>query len=121
MNPGPPRTQAQVMGGEAEGDAARFLERQGVRLLARNYRTRFGEIDLIAMDGEVLAFVEVRMRSSGRFGGALESITTAKQRRIASAAAHFLQRFPGEPRCRFDVVILQEGPPQWHKAAFEAG
>jgi putative endonuclease len=121
MNPAPSRTRAQVTGGEAEGDAARFLERHGLRLVARNYRTRFGEIDLIAMDGEVLVFVEVRMRSSGRFGGALESVTAGKQRRIASAAGHFLQRYPGEPRCRFDVVVLQEGPPQWHKAAFEAG
>jgi putative endonuclease len=119
MSSMPPRTQAQVSGGEAERDAARFLERQGLTIVARNYHTRFGEIDLVAMEGEVLVFVEVRLRSSGRFGGAAASITRAKQARIASAAARFLQRFPRPPRCRFDVVVVQDGPPQWLKAAFE--
>lgn len=121
MNAPPPRTPAQVSGGEAEHGAARFLERQGLTIVARNYRTRLGEIDLVAMEGEVLVFVEVRMRSSARFGGAAESITPRKQSRIAAAAGHFLRRFPRPPRCRFDVVLLQEGPPQWLKAAFEAG
>ena len=116
-----PRTAAQLSGGEAEHGAARFLERQGLRIVARNYRARVGEIDLVALHGEVLVFVEVRMRSSSRFGGAAESITRRKQSRIAAAAGHFLQRFGGAPRCRFDVVILQEGPPQWIQAAFEAG
>lgn len=120
MNAESPRTQAQVSGGEAEHGAARFLEHQGLKIVARNYHTRFGEIDLVAMEGEVLVFVEVRMRSSARFGGAAASITRAKQARIASAAARFLQRFPRAPRCRFDVVVVQDGPPQWIKAAFEA-
>jgi putative endonuclease len=119
MNEARPRTPAQVSGGEAEGDAARYLERQGLSIVTRNYRTRFGEIDLVAMEGEVLVFVEVRMRSSGRFGGAAGSITGAKQARLIAAAGHFLKRFRHPPRCRFDVVILQEGPPQWLRAAFE--
>ena len=119
MNTAPPRTAAQASGGEAEQGAARFLERQGLTIVARNYRTRLGEIDLVAMEGEVLVFVEVRMRSSARFGGAAESISGRKQARIAAAAGHFLARFRQAPRCRFDVVLVEEGPPEWIKAAFE--
>lgn len=113
------RTHAQVMGGAAEDEAARFLERHGLAIVARNYRTRLGEIDIVAMDGEVMVFVEVRMRSSRGCGGARESVTVAKQRRIGAAAARFLQDYRRPPPCRFDVVLLQEGPPQWLQAAFE--
>ncbi len=120
MTPQPRRTAAQLAGGEGEDQAARFLERQGLTLITRNYRTRFGEIDLICAEGEVLVFVEVRLRSSSRYGGAVESITQGKQRRIIAAAGHFLTRMRTPPRCRFDVVLLQEGTPQWIKAAFEA-
>lgn len=119
MNAPAPRTAAQASGSEAERDAARFLERRGLAIVERNYRTRVGEIDLVALEGDVLVFVEVRMRSSGRFGGAAESITPRKQARIAAAAGHYLRRFRQPPRCRFDVVILQEGPPSWLKSAFE--
>lgn len=115
----PARTRAQVTGGAAEDEAARLLERHGLTIVARNYLTRLGEIDIVAMDGEVMVFVEVRMRSSRGFGGALESITVGKQRRIAAAAARFLQDYRRPPPCRFDVVLLQDGPPQWLKAAFD--
>ena len=88
-------------------------------ILARNYRTRLGEIDVIARDGDVLVFVEVRMRADGHFGGALESVTPRKQRRIAAAAGMYLRQFPRAPRCRFDVVALQNGEIHWLKAAFD--
>ena len=84
------RTAAQSAGGMAEDEAARLLERHGLAIIARNYRTRLGEIDLIARDGEVLVFVEVRMRASDLYGDAAESITRSKRRRIESAARHFL-------------------------------
>ena len=117
---GTPRlTPAQATGGEAESQAARFLERHGLHIVTRNYRTRQGEIDLVAMDGDVLVFVEVRLRSGGYFGGAAASITPRKQARIIAAAGHFLLRFRDPPRCRFDVVVLQEGPPRWLRGAFE--
>lgn len=113
------RTLAQQAGGEAEDQAARFLERQGLAIVARNYRTRLGEIDIVAMDGPVMVFVEVRMRSSRGFGGAPESITAAKQRRITAAAARYLQELRRPPPCRFDVVLLQDGAPEWLRAAFD--
>lgn len=113
-------TPAQTRGAEAEEHAARFLARQGLEVIARNYRTRFGEIDLIARDGAILVFVEVRMRSSEGFGGAAGSIDSRKKARIVAAARQFLARLTREPPCRFDVVTLDGGAPQWLRGAFEA-
>jgi putative endonuclease len=114
------RTAAQASGDAGEERAARFLARHGLAILHRNYRTRMGEIDLVARDGDVLVFVEVRLRADGRFGGAAASIGVAKQRRIAAAARAYLQRLGREPRCRFDVVILEGGAPRWLRGAFDA-
>ena len=113
------QTPAQASGGDAEARAARFLERHGLAIVARNYRTRFGEIDLVAREGEVLVFVEVRMRSSGRCGGAAESIGPRKRARLEAAARQFLARLKSEPRCRFDVITFDGGAPRWIKGAFE--
>ena len=81
--------------------------RQGLTIVARNFRTRFGEIDLIAKDGNTLVFVEVRMRSSMSFGGALESITAQKRVRMIAAARGYLALIGGEPTCRFDAILMQ--------------
>ena len=112
-------TPAQLAGEGAELRAAAYLAGHGLAILARNYRTRLGEIDVIAREGAVLVFVEVRMRSESRFGGALESVTPRKQRRIAAAASMYLRQFPRAPRCRFDVVALDGDEIRWLKAAFE--
>jgi len=113
-------SRAQAIGGAAEEEAARYLSRCGLEVVARNFRTRLGEIDLIARDGEVLVFVEVRLRSSVRFGDAMESIDAHKRRRIVAAARQFLSGVRPEPPCRFDVVALDEGAPRWERAAFDA-
>jgi len=120
VKPSGRRTAAQAAGGAAEEEAARFLAAQGLQLIARNYRTRMGEIDLVAREGETLVFVEVRRRSSARFGGAAESVDARKRMRIESAARHFLARLQREPACRFDVVTLQgDGACEWLRGAFE--
>ena len=93
-------------GAAAEALAAEFLQSRGLSIVARNYRCRGGEIDLIARDGETLIFVEVRLRSGVAFGGPAASITAAKKRRLAFAAAHYLGRLNREPPCRFDAVLL---------------
>jgi len=96
-------------GAAAEALAAEFLEAKGLTIVARNYRCRGGEIDLIARDGETLIFVEVRLRSDSAFGGAAESITATKRRRLRFAAAHYLGRqsqMSREPPCRFDAILL---------------
>jgi putative endonuclease len=114
------RTAAQHSGDRAESVAARFLEAQGLRIVARNFRTRLGEIDLVAQDGDVLVFVEVRLRAHDRFGGAAASVGPGKQRRLIAAARGYLLRLGREPRCRFDVVALDAGEPQWLRGAFDA-
>jgi putative endonuclease len=108
------------VGDAGEERAARFLEAQGMAIVARNYRTRLGEIDLIARDGDVLVFVEVRLRAGEGFGGAAASIGPAKQRRLAAAAGAYLARLGRAPRCRFDVVTLEGGEPAWLRGAFDA-
>jgi len=99
------------IGRAAEAAAARMLERQGYRILQRNFRARGGEIDLVAQDGATLAIVEVRYRAGGRFGGGAESVTPGKQRRIVRAARMLLAVQPALARlpARFDVVEVS-GP-----------
>jgi len=93
-------------GAAAEALAASYLVACGLTIVQRNYRCRGGEIDLIARDGEILVFVEVRLRRNRAFGTAAESITAAKRRRLRLAARHYLARLGHEPPCRFDAVLL---------------
>jgi len=109
-------------GDAAEEQALRHLQRAGLRLLERNYRTPGrggGEVDLImgAPDG-TLVFIEVRRRASARHGGAAASVSVAKQRRIIFAARHYLLRWREPPPCRFDVVALEPTGIAWLQAAF---
>jgi putative endonuclease len=94
-------------GAPAEQLAAAFLERQGLKILERNYHCRFGEIDLVASIGAALVFVEVRARVSEAYGGAAGSITASKRRRIVAAARHYLARHRASRACRFDVVLVR--------------
>jgi putative endonuclease len=119
-------TTSKAQGDAAEDRALSYLLGRGLRLAARNYRTPGrggGEIDLVLWDRDgTLVFVEVRKRASRAFGGALGSITAAKQRRIVFAARHYLLRLRTQPPCRFDVVCMEEsGGIQWMRAAFDAG
>jgi putative endonuclease len=94
------------IGRAAETAATRLLERAGYRILQSNFRAKGGELDVVAMDGEALAIVEVRYRASDRFGGGAASITAGKRRRIISAARVLLATRPLLARlpARFDVV-----------------
>jgi putative endonuclease len=98
-------------GARAEALAASFLARHGLAIVARNYRTRMGEIDLVARDGDTLVFVEVRQRASAAFGGAAESINAAKRARLIAAARAYLAKLPYEPACRFDAVLIDGTAP----------
>lgn len=98
-------------GAGAERAAEAYLSRHGLRILARNYRTPRGEIDIVADENGTLVFVEVRMRSGSAFGGAEESIDRRKRQRIVAAARHFLANGPAaEPPCRFDAMMLTPTP-----------
>jgi putative endonuclease len=107
-------------GVEAEAMAAAFLEHNGLKILARNYRCRLGEIDLVAREGDTTVFVEVRSRRSSAFGGAAASITAAKRQRLLKAARHYISRQRALPQCRFDALLIQGEPPhiEWLRNAF---
>jgi putative endonuclease len=114
-------------GDRAETQALEYLQRQGLRLVERNYRValgprvRAGEVDLILRDRDgTLVFVEVRQRTGRSHGGAAASVTATKQRRIVLAARHYLQRLRTLPPCRFDVVAIEDGQMQWLRGAFDA-
>lgn len=114
----------QKTGYRSESRSALWLECQGLQILERNLLCRSGEIDLVARDGNVLVFVEVRYRGSASHGGAAASVNRSKQRRLLRAARYFLpcivrRHFGGrEPACRFDVVCEQDGQLQWIRHAF---
>ena len=111
----------------AEDRALQHLQAQGLRMVARNFKTPGrggGEIDLIMRERDgTLVFVEVRLRSRSDRGGAGASITATKRRRIVLAARHFLLRCRSMPPSRFDAVLIDgpEGELQWLRAAFDAG
>jgi putative endonuclease len=110
-----------LRGRDAEEAAAALLQAHGLALVQRNYRCRFGEIDLIMRDAGALVFVEVRSRSHPDFGGAAASIDTAKQARLIRAARHYLATLDRTPPCRFDAVVFDaRGQAQWIRSAFDA-
>jgi len=108
-----------LAGARAEDLCAELLRASGMRLLARNWRCRHGEIDLIAEDEGTVVFVEVRSRASDGFGGAAESITAAKRSRLLAAAKLYLSGRP-QAHCRFDVFLVEGEPRQvrWIRDAF---
>ena len=106
-------------GAQAEQRAAQYLQQQGLKQVAQNYRSRFGEIDLIMQDGATLVFVEVRLRRNADFGGAAASIDAHKQRRIVRTAQQYLTGLALIPPCRFDAVLMDDNGVQWLKNAFE--
>jgi putative endonuclease len=111
-----------------EAVAARYLEDRGLQVLARGYRCRLGELDLVCRDGVTLVIVEVRARATTSFAAALESIDYRKQRRIVQATRHLLMRHAEwhTAPIRFDVVAFDaiDTPSprvQWVRNAFDAG
>lgn len=91
-------------GAAAESEARAFLQAQGYVLLAHNHTVRGGEVDVIATDGEVLCFVEVKTRSTASFGAAAQAVTPQKARRLVVAAQRWLADHPTDQPVRFDVV-----------------
>ena len=117
-----------LFGRSAEAQAVRYLEGQGYRILARNVRARFGEIDVVAKEGATVCFVEIKARSSDRFGLPEEALTADKRRRLIRLAQWYLQRTrltEGLP-IRFDVLSIlsdsDQNPTRIRliKGAFEA-
>lgn len=101
--------QRQSLGKAGENVAARFLAESGLNILTHNYRCPKGEMDLIARDGEVLVFIEVRTRRSSYRGWGEESITQQKAKRLRQIASYFVLRqgYKSWPSLRFDVLALR--------------
>ena len=122
--PGRASTRPAARGADAEQAAADHLGRAGLSLLARNYRSRHGEIDLVMQEGAVLVFVEVRYRARSDYGLPAETVDRRKQARLRATAEHFLQRRARRCNspCRFDIVAVtpgREGPRvEWLRDAF---
>ncbi len=87
-----------------------YLEQKGYRILERNFRCRFGEIDVITKKDGYIIFVEVKYRSSGRFGTPMEAVDFRKQQRISNTASYYLysRHWPSDTPCRFDVAAVSE-------------
>lgn len=97
-----------LFGQEGESAAEQYLRKKGYRILARNLRSSVGELDLVAEDGQVLVFVEVKARRTDAFGGAIHAVHQRKQEKLIQLAAQYIARHHLKDRsCRFDVVLLQ--------------
>ncbi len=114
-------------GRKAERIAARYLKRRGLRLLARNYRCRVGELDLIMQEADTLVFVEVKFRRDEHWMPVIEALNRTKRRRIILTSEHYLQRqglAPDIRECRFDLVLLvgdlRSPDIRWLRRAFDA-
>lgn len=114
-------TGRQLHGQAGEDRALDYLSGHGLTLVERNFRCKVGEIDLIMQHQGCLVFVEVRRRGRDDFGGALASVTPAKQRRMVRAAQFYLRRHRHYPPCRFDVVAIDGDSLNWLRNAIVEG
>ncbi len=94
------------LGEKGEELAVRFLKKKGYKIIKQNYKTRIGEIDIIAKDRESLVFIEVKTRESIEYGLPFEAVNSAKKRKIRNVALLYLKRLKEIPPCRFDVVSI---------------
>jgi len=103
----------QLFGRQAESEAEALLRRKGYKILGRNVRSSVGELDLVAKDGEVLVFVEVKARQTEAMGGAIHAVDGRKRAKLIKLASQYLaQHSLVAPVCRFDVVVCQGGRDQ---------
>lgn len=96
------------LGIKGEEAAVEFLLHKGYKIVAKNFKSHFGEVDIIALDGKTLVFVEVKTRSNDSFGLPHESVIQRKMRHIIRTAQYYLSRLKEVPLARFDVISIQE-------------
>ncbi len=108
-----------VLGKTGEDAVEKYLKKQKVKILHRNYRTPFGEADIVAKEGEELVFVEVKTRSSDSYGSGAAAVDNAKQRRYRNIANYYLLKLGEEVNVRFDVAeVSAQGEIAYYKNAF---
>lgn len=101
-----------------EAIAAQYLEKYGVKILEKNYRTARGEVDIIALDKDILVFIEVKYRKNAEFGQPWEAVFEAKQRRICRAAEQYCYTRHTDRQVRYDVISICGEEIEWFKDAF---
>ena len=115
---------ARTRGAALEQVAAQWLRQQGLSLVTQNHAVKGGELDLIMRDGDILVFIEVKHRTTTRYGHPLETVTYQKQQRLVRAARLYIARDGLSSPCRFDILAITGKPPnlefEWVKAAFDA-
>ncbi|MDJ0918269.1 MAG: YraN family protein [Woeseiaceae bacterium] len=120
------RASTRAVGQQAEAQALKFLQGQGLRLLDRNFHCRFGEIDLVMRDGDCVVFVEVRKRTRNKIAAATQSVGRQKQRKLTLAASFYLAGLATDalPTCRFDVIGIDTAGSHasidWRRNAFQS-
>ena len=115
----PQKLYKKLLGGAGEKRVEAYLKKQGCKILKRNYRTPFGEADLIVQDKDEIVFVEVKTRTSDTFGMPREAVTTQKQGRYKKIAECFWKETGEEPNARFDVAeVYADGRIEYFKNAF---
>jgi len=115
MSDAPPRRPPPRLGMAGEEVARRWLVTRGLTVVTQGFRARMGEIDLVALDGDVVVFVEVKTRTNDGFGRPAEAVTRVKRSRLTRTAALFLARSGwGDRPCRFDVVEVEPRGARWH-------
>ena len=107
-------------GAKGEKIAAEYLKRQGYKILKRNFRNPFGEVDIIAQKDDVIAFVEVKTRFSDGFGAPSEAVDFKRRERYVNAARYFFANRAINCIVRFDIIEVKEGVPNHIVSAFEA-
>ena len=109
------------IGYKKEDEAARFLTGCGLKITDLNFRSRFGEIDIVALDGEYTVFVEVKYRKNASSGHPEEAVNISKARTISKVADYYrvCRKIPPDGKIRFDVVAIEGDRIRWHKNAFE--
>ncbi len=119
MSHSPQDVHKKVLGKKGEQLVAKYLKKQGCKLLKRNYRTPFGEADIIALDGEEIAFVEVKTRETDSYGSPAEAVGADKRRRYRQIAKCYALETGEEPNARFDVAeVYADGRISYFKYAF---
>lgn len=107
----------QSIGKQGETKAKNYLKRRGYQILECNYRTKAGEIDLIAKEKDCLVFVEVKTRTTEEYGTPAEAVSFYKQQHMIKSARYYLARHGGECECRFDVIEVRMSSKGWFQSA----
>ncbi len=119
MSHSPQDVHKKLLGKQGEALVAKYLKKQGCKILKTNYRTPFGEADIVARDGDEIAFVEVKTRLTDSYGLPSEAVGADKQKRYKKIAACYWLEIKEEPNARFDVAeVYADGRIEYYKNAF---